>query len=156
MKWLRKKRVVKYKKNKGVQWERDAAKLLMEMIPGSKFKRVAGSGAIGTIMEEPLLAGDIVGMIPGLPKELRGEAKVGYGGSKQMAFRREWLEKIREEAAGTYSIPLVLGKFSGARGDSKHFVALDFKAFAEIARLIKELYESEVAALEELHSLKNG
>ena len=116
------------KKRKGSQWERDATKILMKLLPGSTWKRIAGSDAIGTIMGEPLLAGDISGHIPSIGRRFRAEAKVGYGGAKQLAVKREWLEKIREESAGTQSIPMLICKFSGAHGTSKQFVAFDFQA----------------------------
>ena len=142
--------VIKNAKQKGTSWERDATKLLTELIGGSHWKRIAGSGAIGTILNEPLLTGDIAGKLEGVGKSIRAEAKVGYGGSTQMAVKREWLEKIREEAEGSFSIPMLFGKFSGARGGSKHFVVMDFAAFAEVANIIRELAMSEVALMEEL------
>lgn len=137
-------------KKKGTRWERDAVKLLEENIAGSSWRRLAGSGAIGTIMKEPLLKGDISGLIPYLGKSFRAEAKVGYGGATQLSFKREWLEKIREEAEGTYSIPLVLCKFSGARGKSKHFVAMDFEAFAELLNQVKTIADSEEELLKKI------
>jgi len=141
---------IKNAKQKGTSWERDATKLLTELIRGSHWKRIAGSGAIGTILNEPLLTGDIAGKLEGVGKSIRAEAKVGYGGSTQMSVKREWLEKIREEAEGSFSIPLLLGKFSGARGGSKHFVIMDFEAFAEFADIIYELSKSEINLLEKL------
>lgn len=141
-------------KQKGSQWERDASKLLMELIPGSTWKRIAGSGALGTIMREPLLAGDISGVIPFIPKTFRAEAKVGYGGAKQLAVKREWLVKIAEEAKGTNSIPLLLGKFSGSRGEAKHFVTFTFEAFAELMHQVEGIYKSEQALLKEVEELK--
>ncbi len=145
----------KGKKLKGSKWERDAAKLLAGIIPGSIWKRIAGSGAIGTIMGEPLLAGDISGYIPSLDLKIRAEAKTGYGGEKQLGVKREWLNKIREEAGGTYSLPLLLCKFSGVRTGAKHMVILDFEAFGELFDKIQKLADSEQALLEEVERLKN-
>lgn len=128
-------------KRKGSQWERDAAKLLNETVYGT-WKRVAGSGALGTILEEPILQGDIVGKdIPGLPKGFKLDAKVGYGGSTQLTVKREWLEKIRKEAESTYSIPALICKFSGAKSGAKVFVVLDLEAFAEIVNRPCEIQE---------------
>ncbi len=152
----KKKKPGKYQKRKGSQWERDASKILTELLPGSVWKRVAGSGAIGTIMGEPLLAGDISGYIPSIGRTFRAEAKVGYGGAKQLAVKREWLEKIREEATGTQSIPMLICKFSGAHGTSKQFVAFDFQAFAELIEQVDKIYKSEVVLLEEIQRLKEG
>ena len=142
---------IKHKKAKGANWEREAVKLLEELVDSSSWKRIAGSGAIGTTLGEPFLRGDIVGDIPHLGRTLRGEAKVGYGGATQISFKREWLEKIREEAEGTYSIPFVVCKFSGARGEVKHFVALDFEAFADILNQVKVIADSERKLLEQVN-----
>lgn len=128
-------------KVKGTQFERDAVNLLQELIPKSEWKRIPSSGAMGTIMQEPLLGGDIKGRIEGITQEFRGEAKVGYGGATQMAVKREWFEKIKEEAERTYSIPFVIAKFSGSRSTVKEFVALDIETFALILNTINDLYE---------------
>jgi hypothetical protein len=128
-------------KRKGSQWERDAAKILNELTYG-KWKRVPGSGALGAILEEPTLQGDITGKdIPGLPKGFLLDAKVGYGGSKQMSLKKEWLDKVRQEAEATYSLPAVIGKFSGARGGATVFVVMDVAAFAELLNRLDELQE---------------
>jgi hypothetical protein len=128
-------------KRKGSQWERDAAKLLNEFVYGT-WKRVPGSGALGAILAEPTLQGDITGKdIPGLPKGFLLDAKVGYGGAKQLTVQKEWLDKIREEAEATYSIPAVICKFSGARQGAKVFVVLDFETFAELVNRPSEIQE---------------
>jgi hypothetical protein len=146
--------MAKKQKVKGVRWERDAVDLLKEAFPDGKFKRVAGSGAIGTIMDEPLLAGDIMAVFPHLSREFRAEAKVGYGGATQMALKREWFEKIKKEAKGTYSLPMLMGKFSGARGDCKYFVAFDFETFVELMNYFIELSESEADLTWKMEELK--
>lgn len=118
-------------KRKGSDWEREAAKILEEALDG-KWKRIAGSGALGALLDEPELQGDIVGKIHSFPKKFRFDAKVGYGGAKQFTIKKEWLEKIREEAEATYSIPALVCKFSGARGETRHFLVLDLEAFVEV------------------------
>lgn len=145
----------KGKRQKGAQWERESARLLEELIPDSNWKRVAGSGAIGTVMGEPLLAGDVSGYIPSLNLRIRAEAKVGYGGEKQLGVKREWLNKIRQESAGTFSLPILLCKFSGARLGAKHMVVMDFEAFGELFEKIQKLADSEQALLKEVERLKN-
>jgi len=62
----------------------------------------------------------------------RVECKVGYGGKTQFALKKEWLDKIKEEGEKSYSIPILLGKFSGAREGVKVFVVLDLETFSEI------------------------
>ena len=141
-------------KDKGTRWERDAVKLLQDAFPKGKFRRIAGSGAIGTIMQEPLLAGDLSAIFPYFPREFRIEAKTGYGGATQLAIKREWLEKIKEEAKGTYGLPMLMGKFSGARGDCKHFVVFDFATFVELMTFFGEVAESEAELTRKIEGLK--
>ncbi len=139
-------------KRKGSQFERDAVKLLGKLIPNSEWRRMPSSGAMGTIMKEPLLGGDLVGKVDGILQTFRGEAKVGYGGEKTMTFQRAWLQGIKEEAERTFSIPFVIGKFSGSRGDIKEFVALDVKVFAKLVNNLAELGRELEANLEDVLS----
>ena len=136
-------------KRKGTDWERGLAKILSEKLLGGKFKRIPGSGALGTIMSESRLTGDIVGSIPFLPKRIKIEAKTGYGGSKQLTIQREWLEKIREEADAAYALPALMCKFSGAKVGVKHFVVLDIDAFIEILNTGHKLQEDFIKLQEE-------
>ena len=128
-------------KRKGSQWERDAAEILTKLIKGGLFKRVAGSGALGTIMSEPSLSADVKGKVESIPQEFKIECKVGYGGATQFALKKEWLDKIREEANRSYGIPLLMGKFSGARDGTRYFVAMDVEIFANLINRITELYD---------------
>jgi Holliday junction resolvase len=128
-----------YSKIKGNIFEREAVNMLTELIPGSKWKRVPTSGAIGTRMEIPLLFSDLIGEIKDFPKRMRGEAKAGYGGAKQFTLKKEWLDKILMEAKNTYSVPFLIGKFSGARDGSRVFVALDVHVFATLVNQITDL-----------------
>ena len=142
-------------KVKGTTFERDMTKMLNELVEDSTWKRVPGSGAIGTIVKEPFLTGDINGRVISIEKTFKAEAKVGYGGATQFALKKEWLDKIREEADGAYAIPLLLGKFSGSRGGVKSFVVLEPEVFAYLLNKITEL-SNEVASLmeeQEVHSL---
>jgi hypothetical protein len=139
-------------KRKGSNFEREAVALLMQLLPESEFKRMASSGAIGTYIGEPLLAGDIKGKIKGLTQTFRGEAKVGYGGAKQFALKKEWIDKIIMEAGNTYSIPFVIGKFSGARAGANVFVVLDINTFASLLNYITEQSEELDKLYEEKES----
>lgn len=99
------------------------------------------SGAIGTFMKEPELQGDIVGKIDAFNKRFRIEAKVGYGGATQLTLKKEWLDGIKRDSENSNSIPLMMGKFSGAREGVKVFVAMDFSTFCEIVNTMTEMYE---------------
>jgi len=126
------------------------AKLLARKLKNSEFKRVPGSGALGTIMHESRLSGDVKGKVPFLAKGFNIEAKTGYGGSKQLAVKKEWFDKCREEAENSYAIPLLACKFSNARAGVKHFIAMDIEAFTEILEEANKLYEDFIKLQEKL------
>lgn len=128
-------------KIKGTTFERLAVELLNELIRDSEWKRVPGSGAIGTTLDEPLLTADIVGKVDSIPKKFKVEAKVGYGGATQFSLKKEWLDKVKKEASATYSFPFLIGKFSGAREGVKVFVVMDVEEFAAIINHITKLEE---------------
>lgn len=136
-------------KQKGSAFEADAVEILNEEILGGRFRRVPGSGALGTTMGEPLLTSDISGRVEGMSRRFKIEAKCGYNSStdkevKQFTLKKEWLDKVAGEASNdAFATPLLIGKFSGARKGVKVFVAMDVKVFAEfineISRLQKDL-----------------
>jgi len=133
-------------KNKGSHFESIVVKLFQEKINNSKFKRVPGSGAIGTSMGESLLCGDVIGEIDNFPKKFRLEAKTGYNNSKnketkQFTLKKEWLDKIAEEAENTYSIPAVVGHFDGAKSGVKNFIVMDVEWFSRLINWHTELQE---------------
>jgi Holliday junction resolvase len=125
-------------KIKGTNWEREFVELLEKNIGDINAKRIAGSGAIGTSLGEPLLSGDVTLKFNDIPNTFRIECKTGYGGSTQLTLKKEWLDKIRQEAQNTYSIPALAGKFLGSRSGVKHFVVLDFQAFCDLIELIRK------------------
>jgi hypothetical protein len=133
-------------KIKGSQFERDAAEILNRLINKSFWKRVAGSGALGTIMHEPSLNSDVKGKVNSIPKEFKVECKVGYNNSKtegvkQFTLKKEWLDKVRQEADNSYGIPILMGKFLGAREGVRVFVTMDVEVFADLLNRITELKE---------------
>lgn len=133
-------------KRKGSDFERAAAEILNTSVKRSLWKRVAGSGALGTIMGEPALSSDVKGQVLSIPQEFKVECKVGYNsakesGIKQFTLKKEWLDKIREEADRSYSIPMFMGKFLGAKEGVKVFVVLDVEVFAQLLNRITELKE---------------
>lgn len=131
-------------KIKGSAFERELAEILTKFVKGSLWRRVAGSGALGTIMREPLLSSDVRGKVNSMKKGFRVECKVGYNtakdsGVKQFTLKKEWLDKVKEEADSSYSIPVLFGKFLGAREGTKIFAVMDIAVFAEIINTITEL-----------------
>lgn len=128
-------------KRKGSDFEREVAKLLPEVINNSEWKRIPTSGAIGTRMGVPILFSDLIGRVKGFSKKFRAEAKVGYGGAKQFMLKKEWLDKVIQEARSTYTIPFLIGKFSGAREGVRHFVVLDLDTFSYFINYITALQD---------------
>jgi len=142
-------------KDKGSRWEREIARLFNENFEGADFRRIPGSGALGTQLGIASLGADIEGKLPFLQKTIRGEAKTGYGGEKQLTVKREWLEQIREEAEKTNSIPMLFAKFLGARGNSRIFVMLDWEAFLDILDESWYNYSEHVRLLNKVEARKN-
>lgn len=133
-------------KIKGSNFERDVAEILTRLIKKSIWRRVAGSGAIGTIMFEPLLNSDVKGRVESIPQEFKVECKVGYNSSKdkavkQFTLKKEWLDKIAQEASNVFGIPILVGKFLGAREGTKVFVTMDVEVFAGLVNRVTELHE---------------
>lgn len=131
-------------KDRGSRWERDAVNILNNLIKLSAWKRIPGSGAIGTILGESLLTGDLTGAVEGYPKKFKAECKVGYNPStnkevKSFSLKKEWLDKIKQESENACSAPLLLGKFDNVREGVKHFVVMDIKDFADIMNYITDM-----------------
>jgi len=128
-------------KVKGTAFEILVAELLNQNIKNSHWKRIPMSGAIGTFMKEPELQGDIVGSVDSFPKKFRIEAKVGYGGATQLTLKKEWLDGIKRDSLNSNSIPLMMGKFSGAREGVKVFVTMDLDTFCQLINDYTALFE---------------
>lgn len=139
-------------KIKGSKFEHDAVIILNKSIDGANFRRVPGSGAIGTTLGESLLTGDIKGNVENFPKQFKVECKAGYNTStnkevKQFTLKKEWLDKIWSEAQAAYALPILMGKFDNARSGTRVFVVMDIDVFSEIINrytlLQKELLERD-------------
>lgn len=131
-------------KIKGTQFEKQATEILNTLIKDSVFKRVPGSGMLGTILGESGLVSDIKGKVDSISKEFKIEAKVGYNPPrvvevKQFLLKKEWMDKIKREAEQSFGIPMLIGKFLGARDGVKVFVVLDVETFAELINQITDL-----------------
>jgi len=128
-------------KVKGSTFERALVEIFNTHIKKSLWKRIPMSGAIGTFLKEPDLQGDVVGVVDSFPKKFRVEAKVGYGGATQLTMKKEWLDKIMQDSRNSGSIPILVGKFSGARDGVKVFVAMGVDTFCEIVNRATDLSE---------------
>jgi len=139
-------------KDKGIRWENDAIKILNKKYPES-WRRIPGSGSLGTIMDWDNLRGDLIGVYRFLSRRLRADAKTGYGGATQLALKREWLEKIREEAEANFNdIPCLICKFSGSRTDVRYFIVFDFDAFHSLLQEMEDLDRENIDLREKLNA----
>jgi Holliday junction resolvase len=132
--------MVNKSKQKGTRWEKEFVELILENIYDSDARRVAGSGALGTSLGEPLLTGDAKIKLKGFNKPFRVECKTGYGGETQLTVKREWINKIIDEAKDSLAYPMLAFKFLGARKTDgvKYFVILDFDTFCDIMNSIAQ------------------
>ena len=146
-------------KIKGSFFEREIVKILNEKLKGSRFRRSPSSGAIGTIMGESLLTGDVNGEIFGFPKKLKAECKSGYSNkvgveAKSLSLEKRWLDKIKEEAEIAYYMPIFFGKFDSVRSGVKYFAAFDLDTFIYLADYISDLKRELDLVYEKLQSSK--
>jgi hypothetical protein len=135
------------RKKTGTDWERKIADIFNEYFDTNVWKRIPGSGAIGTILSISELLGDVKGKFDFTNLPIFIEAKTGYGGSKQFVIKKEWLDKIKEEANTSFGIGLLAGKFLGAKQGVKHFIVLDIYDFLKLMDIANDLKEE----LDNLH-----
>jgi hypothetical protein len=131
-------------KVKGNNYEREAARVLTEGLKHGEFKRIPGSGALGTNLEMPSLTSDLSGEILGIDKLFRVEAKVGYGNTKNkevksITLKKEWLDKVKEEASHLYALPMLICKFDNVHSGVKSFVAFDLDSFIEMMNSVSDM-----------------
>lgn len=128
-------------KRKGTDWERQIADKFNSALETTVWKRVPGSGALGTILEISSLRGDVKGKFNFSKRPVLIEAKTGYGGSKQLTVKKEWLDKIKQEADTSFGIPILVCKFSNARKGVRDFIAMDVDEFLKLMRLAEDIYD---------------
>lgn len=126
-------------KVKGINFERLAVEILTQLINESEWKRIPGSGALGTSLDEPLLTSDVSGKVSSIPKRFKVECKTGYGGATQFGLKKEWLDKVKREADASFAIPILMGKFANAKDGVKVFVTMDVEIFASLVNKITAL-----------------
>jgi hypothetical protein len=133
-------------KIKGSAFEHKVTVLMNNLVEGSDFRRVPGSGAMGTTLNESLLMADVVGTVPGFFAKIRAECKAGYNHStdkevKQFTLQKEWLDKVKMEAKLSFGFPVLFGKFDNARDGVKVFVVMDIEDFAIILNRFRAMSE---------------
>lgn len=140
--------MVNKNKVKGSTWERQVAEKFNTNLESTAWKRVPGSGALGTILQLDILRGDVRGNFEFTNKPIIIECKTGYGGAKQLTIKKEWLDKIQEEADMSFGLGILAGKFLGARQGVKQFIVMDMVKFLELMKIaesnaleLKEVYK---------------
>lgn len=141
--------MVKKIREMGLRWERQVAKLL-------GGRRQPSSGAFGTQQRDASLTGDVVVQLPWFHKALHIECKYGYGSSKTLSLKREWITKVREEAELARRYPVLAVKFRNVTSDieSAKVICINFDTWLKMMKeieylyldylnLLKEQYESE-------------
>ena len=144
-------------KIKGDKFERDAAKVLS--VNGGNWRRIPGSGSIGTSLKISDLTGDLAGTYSWFTKALRGEAKVGYGTSKQMQLKREWFTKVREQANLDNKYPVVIVKFNDVTGGdigSATAICINIDTWNLMMKDIQRLNDEYLALLEKHYGVDKG
>ena len=126
-------------KVKGSNFERLTVEILTQLVEESEWKRIPGSGMLGTSLNEPLLTSDVSGKVNSISKKFKVECKTGYGGATQFGLKKEWLDKTKMEADASYAIPILMGKFANAKDGVKVFVAMDVEIFASLLNQITKL-----------------
>jgi hypothetical protein len=149
--------MVNKQRQKGNGFETLLVKLLNENLKGASFKRTPGSGALGTTFSEAILTGDVVGKVEGFPRPIKIEAKVGYNNLakankevKSISLKKEWLDKVKEEALGNMAVPFLACKFDNVKSGVKYFMAVDFETFFNLINYMTDL-KRELDLLYEAH-----
>lgn len=144
-------------KRKGSRWERDVVKLLHDK-GGGIWKRIPGSGAMGHFFNDASLNSDVTGKYPWLRKIIRGECKTGYGTSRSLSLKRDWIVKVREEAEEARGYPCLLLKFSDVRDnpDTAKLICFNLDVWIDIVTEVNDLYEEYIELLERLEDDKSN
>ncbi len=144
-------------KAKGDNFERWAAKQLTEH--QGVWRRIPGSGSIGTNLKMSNLTGDLEGRYPWFTKAFKGEGKVGYGTSKQMTVKREWFTKVREQAGLDNKYPAVILKFNDVTGGdigSATVICFNMDTWSSMMKDLDELYQEYLVMLNQHYKDDKG
>jgi hypothetical protein len=121
-------------------------------LPDVKAERIIGSGAFGTMSKEPRLMGDVYIRWDQLDKPILAECKFGYGGKTQLTVKKEWVDKIVEEAVSGNRYPALIFKFKGARGGNSKMICFTWDTWKEMMEYFGERIERLEAQNERLRT----
>lgn len=138
----------------GLSWERELVNIFKEF--DEKALRTPNSGAYGTIANVASLQGDVRFEIDGFRFLI--EAKAGYGGSKSMSVKREWMDKTIKEAINQRPkrFPILALKFKNSKTPSGKLIAFTVDDFVLFLRKIQSLLDDVEAANDFIFSLKDS
>jgi hypothetical protein len=136
-------------KDKGSRFERESAVELSSH--GGSWKRIPGSGSLGTNLHLSYLTGDVNGHYPWFKRAFKAENKFGYGTSKQITIKRDWILKNRLQSQSDNKYPCLLLKFDNVTGGdigSAKLICFNFDTWNTLMTDIEELYTEYVALLD--------
>jgi hypothetical protein len=120
-----------------------------DSLEGVTAKRVMGSGAFGTISNEPRLMGDVYMRWDYLDRPILAECKFGYGGKTQLTVKKEWIDKIVEEARQADRHAALVFKFKGARGPNSKVIAFTWETWEAIMDSFRDTVEHLEGVIDE-------
>jgi len=137
----------------GLSWERELVNIFREF--DARSLRTPNSGAYGTMANIASLQGDVRFSLDGF--NFLVEAKAGYGGSKSMSVKREWMDKTIKEATNQRPkrFPILALKFKGSKTPSGRLVAFTLDDFVDFLRKIQSLVNDLETANDFIFSLKD-
>jgi len=103
------------------------------------------------------LTGDVVVEYPWFNKPLHVECKYGYGTSKQMVVKREWLTKVRGEAKGARRYPVLAIKFRDVTGgdlESAKILCINYDTWKAMMKEFSYLYLEYLSMLRQEYERK--
>ena len=138
----------------GLNWERELVNIFREF--DERSLRTPNSGAYGTVANIASLQGDVRFSLDGFHFLI--EAKAGYGGSKSMSVKREWMDKTIKEATNQRPkrFPILALKFKNSKTPSGRLIAFTLKDFVDLLRKIDSLIKDLTAANDFIFSLKDS
>ncbi len=136
----------------GLDWERF---LVNHFKRYANSRRTPNSGALGTLLGDPSLQGDVSFSVDGLNFLI--EAKAGYGGSQSITIKREWLDKVTKEATSQSPkrIPVVAAKMKDGKTDTAKLIIMSLETFTQLLDRIETAVDNLDEAYRFIYSLKD-
>lgn len=147
---------------KGKAFERETAALAGASSKGVSYgKRIAKSGAYGTMDGIPQMAGDARWMLPWLDSEIHIECKHGYSDKgqerKSMRLEREWFDKHMTQAKALDFYPAWAFKFKFTQQDGmSKMIVIPFPVIERVLSVVNNMHEEMEEMRRELVRWEKG